>query len=68
MLFLILSLYPILSLNLNAQSLDANILKTVYVLFEQDFYIVSFLVLFTIILAPVLNSIIIILVFFSSKI
>ena len=65
MLFLILSLYPILSLNLNAQSLDANILKTVYVLFEQDFYIVSFLVLFTIILAPVLNSIIIILVFFS---
>ena len=36
MLFLILSLYPILSLNLNAQSLDANILKTVYVLFEQD--------------------------------
>jgi hypothetical protein len=51
MLFLILSLYPILSLNLNAQSLDANILKTVYVLFEQDFYIVSFLVLFTIILA-----------------
>ena len=67
MLFLILSLYPILSLNLNAQSLDANILKTVYVLFEQDFYIVSFLVLFTIILAPVLNSIIIILVFFQVK-
>lgn len=67
MLFLILCLYPILSLNLNAQSLDANILKTVYVLFEQDFYIVSFLVLFTIILAPVLNSIIIILVFFQIK-
>ncbi|WP_228286241.1 paraquat-inducible protein A [Arcobacter vandammei] len=67
MLFFILSLYPIISLNINGQELDANILKTVYILYEQDFYIVSFLVLFTIILAPVLNSIVVILVFFQTK-
>lgn len=67
MLFLILSLYPIISLSLNGQELNANILKTVYILFEQDFYLVSFLVLFTIILAPIFNSIVIILVFLQLK-
>ncbi len=67
MLFFILSLYPIISLNLNGQKLDANIIKTVYILFEQDFYIVSFLVLFTIILAPLLNSLVVILIFFQIK-
>lgn len=65
MLFFILCLYPLISLDLSGQELDANILKTVYILFEQDFFIVSFLVLFTIILAPVLNSIVIILVYFQ---
>ena len=67
LLFLILSLYPILSLNLNEQELNANILKTVYILFEQDFYVVSFLILFTIILAPLFNSIVIILIFLQLK-
>lgn len=42
MLFFVLSLYPLISLTLNEQQLDANILKTVYILFEQDFYVVSF--------------------------
>ena len=67
LLFLILSLYPILSLNLNEQELNANILRTVYILIEQDFYVVSFLVLFTIILAPLFNSIVIILIFLQLK-
>ena len=67
MLFLILSLYPILSLSLNEQELNANIFKTVYILFEQDFYIVSFMVFFTIILAPILNSLVIILIFIQLK-
>ena len=67
MLFFVLSLYPLISLTLNEQQLDANILKTFYILFEQDFYVVSFLVLFTIILAPLFNSIIIILIFVQLK-
>lgn len=67
MLFVILSMYPIITLNINNQDLEATILKTVYILFEQDFYLVSFLILFTIIIAPVFNSIIIILIFIQTK-
>lgn len=67
LLFLILCSYPILSLNLNEQELNANILKTVYILIEQDFYVVSFMVFFTIILAPILNSLVIILIFIQLK-
>lgn len=66
MLFVILSIYPIISLNINNQDLEATILKTVYILFEQEFFLVSFLVLFTIIIAPVFNSIIIILIFLQT--
>ena len=67
MLFVILSLYPLITLNLNGKELEANILKTVYILFEQDFFVVSFLVFFTIILAPLFNSIVIMLVFLQIK-
>ena len=67
MLFLILSLYPLISLSINEQYLEANILKTVYILFEQEFYFVAFLTLFTIVLAPLFNSFIIIFVFIQSK-
>ena len=67
MLFFILSFYPLISFNINGQELNANILKTVYILFEQDFYLVSFLVFFTIVMAPIFNSIVIILSFFQIK-
>jgi|SRR5574344_1739387 paraquat-inducible protein A len=67
MLFIILNLYPIITLNINNQDLEATLFNTVKILFEQEFFIVGFLVLFTIIIAPVFNSLIIILFFIQEK-
>lgn len=66
-LFIILSTYPFLTLDLNEQKLQATLIKTVVILFEQDFFFLSLLVLFTIVIAPILNSLIIILFFIQEK-
>ncbi len=63
LLFLILNIYPLISLNVNGKILHATLLGSVKILLEQDFFLVSLVVLFTIIIAPLLNSIIIILSF-----
>ena len=37
-LFIILSTYPFITLDLNEQKLQATLIKTVVILFEQDFF------------------------------
>jgi len=63
LLFAILNIYPIVSLNVNDNILKATLIGTVSILFEQNFFVVALIVFFTIILAPVLNSLAIILSF-----
>lgn len=67
LLFVILSIYPIISLNLNDTELKATLIGTVLILLEENFFFVAFIVFFTIILAPVLNSLVIIFAFIQSK-
>lgn len=67
LLFGILNIYPIISLNINENELKATLTGTVLILLEQDFFFVGMIVFFTIILAPVLNSLIIIFAFIQKK-
>lgn len=67
LLFCILNIYPIISLNLNDTELKATLINTVLILFEQNFFFVGLIVFFTIILAPVLNSLVIIFAFIQDK-
>lgn len=67
LLFGILNIYPIITLNLNGNELKATLSGTVLILLEQNFFFVALLVFFTIILAPILNSLIIIFVFIQEK-
>lgn len=60
LLFILLNIYPIISLNVNGVSLNATLWGTVRILFEQNFFVVASIVFFTIILAPLLNSLVII--------
>ncbi len=63
LLFGILNIYPIMSLNINENELKATLIGTVLILLEQNFFFVGLIVFFTIILAPILNSLIIIFAF-----
>lgn len=67
LLFGILNIYPIITLNINENELKATLIGTVSILFEQNFFFVALVVFFTIILAPILNSLIIIFAFIQSK-
>ncbi|QKF67703.1 PqiA family membrane protein [Arcobacter venerupis] len=67
LLFGILNIYPIISLNINDEELKATLLGTVSILLEQNFFFVSLVVFFTIVLAPVLNSLVIIFAFIQDK-
>ena len=67
LLFGILNIYPIISLNINENELKATLIGTVLILLEQNFFFVALLVFFTIILAPILNSLIIIFAFIQEK-
>ena len=67
LLFGILNIYPIISLNINDTQLKATLIGTVLILLEQNFFLVAFLVFFTIILAPILNSLVIIFAFIQAK-
>ena len=66
LLFTILNLYPLITLSLGITELEATLIGTVCILFEQDFFFVALVVFFTIIFAPVLNSLIIV-IFFIQK-
>jgi paraquat-inducible protein A len=67
LLFGLLNIYPIISLNINDMELKATLLGTVIILLEQDFFFVALIVFFTIILAPILNSLVIIFSFIQAK-
>ena len=65
-LLLFISLYnlPLLTTNINGITLYATLLETPLKLYHEGFIFVAFLIFFTIILAPLLNSLIIIFTFF----
>lgn len=67
LVFILLNLYPFVSLSVGEKQLDSTLLNTVLILFEQDFFFVGILVLLTIIIAPLLNSFIVILFFIQEK-
>ena len=67
LLFGVLNIYPIMSLNINDTELRASLIGTVSILLEQNFFFVAVIVFFTIIVAPILNSLVIILSFIQSK-
>lgn len=67
LLFGILNVYPIITLNINENELKATLIGTVSILLEQNFFFVALIVFFTIILAPILNSLVIIFSFIQEK-
>ena len=67
LLFGILNVYPIISLNINENELKATLIGTVSILLEQNFFFVALIVFFTIILAPTLNSLVIIFAYIQEK-
>ncbi len=66
-LFIILNIFPLISLNINGLILEANLYNTIFTLLEQNFFLVSVVVFFTIFLAPILNSFIIIFSYIQSN-
>lgn len=67
MVFFILNLYPFVSLSIGETTLKSTLINTVFILFEQEFIFVGLLVLFTIIIAPIFNSLIVILFFIEER-
>lgn len=67
LLFAILNVYPIITLNINENELKATLFGTVLILLEQNFFFVGLLVFFTIIVAPILNSLVIVFAFIQEK-
>lgn len=63
LLFAVLCIYPLISLSISGIDLKATLIDTVLILLKQNFFFVGLIVFFTIVLAPVLNSIIIIFAF-----
>jgi paraquat-inducible protein A len=66
LLFAVLSIYPLISLSIGGIELEATLIDTVLILLKQDFFVVGLIVFFTIILAPILNSLIIIFAFIQT--
>ena len=52
LVYVFVCIYPILTLDINNTFLKATLLDTVFILFEQNFFFVGVIVLFTIVLAP----------------
>ena len=67
LLFGILNVYPIITLSINENELKATLIGTVSILLEQNFFFVALIVFFTIILAPTLNSLVIIFAYIQEK-
>ncbi len=63
LLFGLLNIYPLLTLFVNDMPLKATFIDTIMILLKQDFFFVAMIIFFTIFLAPVLNSLVIILSF-----
>ena len=63
LLFVILNVYPLITLSIGVAKLEATLIGTVMILLKENFFFVALIVFFTIILAPILNSLIIIISF-----
>lgn len=57
LLFILLNIYPLITLTLNGNELTATLIGIIWILFEQGYFVVAVLVLFTIVIAPLLNII-----------
>lgn len=60
LVFILLNIYPLISLSINERELQTTLIDTVLILFQQKFYFVSLIIFFTIIFAPIVTLIIII--------
>lgn len=63
LLFIILNIYPLITLSFGISKLDTTLIGTVIILLEQNFFLLALIIFFTIIVAPIFNSIIIIITF-----
>ncbi|RBQ31155.1 paraquat-inducible protein A [Arcobacter sp. FW59] len=67
LLFIILNIYPIITLDIAQKELETTLIGAVITLIEQEFLLIGLVVFFTILFAPVLNSFIIIFVYIQQK-
>lgn len=67
LLLTFLNIYPLITLTINGNTLKTTLFKSFIVLYDEGFVFVSFLVLFTVIIAPILNSIVIIFTFLQER-
>ncbi len=58
--FVLLNLYPLVSISINDIQIKATLIGTIFILLEQNLFLVALVIFFTIIVAPILNSLIII--------
>lgn len=63
LLFATLNIFPLITLYINDSPLEATLFGSIEALAEQNFYLVAIIVFFTTVFAPVLNSVIIVLVY-----
>ncbi len=67
LLFVLLNIFPLISLNMLSFKLETTLYNTFIVLFKQGFFLVAVVVFFTIFLAPTLNSLLIIVSFIQTN-
>ncbi|WP_418180901.1 paraquat-inducible protein A [Aliarcobacter lanthieri] len=67
LLFIILNIYPIITLDIADKELKTTLIGAVVTLIEQGFLLIGLVVFFTIVFAPILNSLIIIFVYLQQK-
>ncbi|QKF59717.1 paraquat-inducible protein A [Aliarcobacter lanthieri] len=67
LLFIILNIYPIITLDIAEKELKTTLIGAVLTLIEQGFLLIGLVVFFTILFAPILNSFIIIFVYLQQK-
>lgn len=66
LLFTIMCIYPLIKLSINGKELQATLIDTIFILLEQNLFFVALIVFFTIIVAPLLNSFVIIFSFIQN--
>lgn len=67
MLFVLMNIYPLMELSINGKDLKATLYDTVFILLEQNLFFVALIVFLTIIVAPLFNSLVIIMAFIQNN-
>jgi paraquat-inducible protein A len=67
LLLILLNIYPLMSLSINGNILKTTLFNTFQTLFDEGFIFVSMLGFFTVIIAPILNSLVIIFAFIQEN-